>query len=193
MSCLRCFVGLALPEPAAAALVRCKAVICERDASWADQKWVPPQNLHVTIAFLGAIDSEQVPGISRALSACASSVDGLGLRFTRLEAAPRVKRASVLWARVEDDGTAARLATAMGEWLAPYDIARDIRPFVPHVTLVRARRPMHAPESLAQAYADSSLECITVSDPPITLFSSRLTKTGPVYEKLASFGSKGVL
>jgi 2'-5' RNA ligase len=172
--------------------VRCGDEIRQRDQLWADQKWVQRQNLHITIAFLGDVERALIPAVSEIMRECASEVGALVLRFTALEAMPRTSRASMLWVRAADDGTTGRIAEALGAAFVSCSIPRDERPFTPHVTLVRARRPVRAPSFLEETYAASSLDSISVSDPPITLFSSRLTKTGPIYETLATVSIEGV-
>ena len=136
---LRLFCGLQLPDDAARAL-----------AAWRDAQLpgaarpVRPQDLHVTLAFLGSRPADEVPVIADALRACAADARPLALRPVGY----RETRAVGMLVLEDTDGAAAALAAALQDRLAALGVyRREARAWLPHVTLVRFRRPEgHRPD-----------------------------------------------
>jgi len=136
--------------------------------------------LHITLAFLGSVSSDRVEHVADALS---------GIRFpaARVEIEEPVflplrgvKRAVALPLR-EADGTLARLQTEVSEAL----VARGLyepsqRPWLPHVTVARFRRPGH----------QFSLQNVNVAGFGVVrmvLYSSLLERAGAVHTPLNVF------
>jgi RNA 2',3'-cyclic 3'-phosphodiesterase len=104
---------------------------------------VPPANLHVTLAFLGAVPAVRRAGVASAASlavsgavpASGSPTVSVEITFERVE---RWARAQVLCAvpGVPPTGVE-RLACALREALAQEGFTLEARPFRPHVTLAR--------------------------------------------------------
>lgn len=132
---VRLFVALELPAAVVAALVAWRAPLLAGDDGL---RPVPAASLHVTLAFLGWRDADEVAPLSAAVAGCAAPVGGLalGAPLWLPSRAPRV-----LAVALEDRaGELARLhgrvvaALAAGGWHAPEE-----RPFLPHVTVARVR------------------------------------------------------
>ena len=189
---MRLFLGLALPGPVRDMLTACRAAVVDADPSWAREKWVAPDNLHVTVRFLGALADADAQLLQRRLCTAFEDVAAYTLRLDRPAAIPRPQSASMLW--VEGSGgaeqttaLAARADAAANGLAGPPDTRR----FRTHVTLCRARTP----HSLAP-HALEALKLVTraVDDPArsmsvreVTLYSSVLTRSGPVYAVLERF------
>lgn len=144
---LRTFVAVPLEEAA-------RAGVAERLAVWrrAGQggslgptvalRWVPVENLHLTVAFLGATAERLVPRIAEALAPVAARTAAPELRFDAAGAFPTAARPRVVWlgAPAEERwfGTLVRDVRAA---LAPLGFALDDgRPIRTHVTLARVGR-----------------------------------------------------
>lgn len=134
---LRLFCGLLLPRTAAAELPQWQA------ASLPAGRIVPPENLHVTLAFLGSRPSGDLASVASALRAAAPGAGGIllsvrGYRETR----------SVGMLVLEDDGGRARaFAERLQDGLESRGLyRREARPWLPHLTVLRFRdRPWLAP------------------------------------------------
>ncbi|PZS11660.1 MAG: RNA 2',3'-cyclic phosphodiesterase [Solirubrobacterales bacterium] len=176
----RLFVALELPEPVRAALVRWRARAVEGALGL---RLLAPEDLHVTLCFLG---SRSVVEIDAIASACAA-----------LERRPAVesalggalwlpaRRPRVLAAELDDPegtlaSTQAQLSGALraGGWYAP-----GARPFLAHVTVARVgkgarlrRRELRRPKPLR--FTGST----------VTLYRSRPEPVGARYEALCSVG-----
>lgn len=169
---LRLFVGLPLPADAA-----------ERLAAWqrrelaeiAGARLVPPENLHVTVAFLGHRPSGDVDGILGVLRGTARAVELPVLTPARY----RETRSVGMVVFVDKDGRATRLAGEVGEGLERLGVyERERRKWLPHVTVLRFR----VPPRVAPPVPDLG----PVSPSEVALYHSVLRPTGAQYEILQS-------
>ena len=168
---LRLFVALPLPPGPRERLVawQSRALADARDA-----RIVPPENLHVTLAFLGARPRSDVPAILDALRAAAGAAPPT-LRATRY----RETRSVGMVVLDDEDGRATSLATDVGVRLAALGVYRpERRPWLPHVTVLRFRRaPRLSPEPP---------DLGEVSPSEAALYTSSLRRSGAQYDVLES-------
>lgn len=139
---IRLFCALQLP---AAAVDRIGAWQASelRGRAAAAARLVPPESLHVTLAFLGGRPADEVPVVAAALRAAAGSARPVELR----PAGYRETR-SVAMILLEDlGGAGAALAADLGERLQAIGVyRRERRPWLAHVTVLRFReRPRLGP------------------------------------------------
>jgi 2'-5' RNA ligase len=127
---VRLFVAIALPAPVIAeALGLC------RDLERA--RWSRPDQLHLTLRFLGEIEGEKVSVLRAALREVHAPAFSLGL--SGVGVFPRRRRpAQVLWTGVIPEEPLRALETAVSAALAPHAPPAD-HPFSPHLTLARFR------------------------------------------------------
>jgi RNA 2',3'-cyclic 3'-phosphodiesterase len=130
---IRLFCALQLPDETVQELTSWQALhLHTRNLRAA--RIVPPENLHVTLAFLGSRPAAEVPAIMRGLRAAAAAAGPIELRPVRYR-----ETGSVGMIVLKDvTGTATALAddlTARLERLGAYRAER--RPWLPHVTVLR--------------------------------------------------------
>jgi 2'-5' RNA ligase len=132
---MRAFVAVVPPPPALAALAAAVDPLRGPGATW-----VPPERMHVTLAFLGDVVDPMPYG--EALAAAVAGVEPFALRVRGGGAFPRVARARVLWAGLDGDVEAlARLARIARRTARAARIAVERKPYVPHVTVARVGTP----------------------------------------------------
>jgi RNA 2',3'-cyclic 3'-phosphodiesterase len=175
---LRLFAAVEIPEEIRGALVEAVKPVRER---FPKARWVPIQNQHVTVKFLGSTYPRLVDWVTGSISTVAGHhapfptwVEGLG-------AFPNAHRARVLWAGLHDgDGRLERLAAALDEALAR-EFAPEKRGFTPHLTVARFNPPvpLDPPEV---AFESDAFEIDR-----IVLFRSHLRRPAPVYEPIGIF------
>jgi RNA 2',3'-cyclic 3'-phosphodiesterase len=140
---------------------------------------LPPESLHVTLAFLGGRPEEEVDPIAEALRRVGSPVPAL--RFAEPAWLPP-RRPGVLAVDLhDDDGACARLQGAVSEGLAALGVyTAEKRAFRPHVTVARVRKG---------ARVDTEVPGIpgagTFAAPALTLYRSHLGPKGARYDALA--------
>ena len=102
-------------------------------------RWLPRQQWHVTLQFLGAVDDAEA--LADAVGSVVAELRPFAARLAGGGAFPSAQRATVLWAGVEDPAPLAALAEAVGHAIARLGYSLDERAYHPHVTVARAPRP----------------------------------------------------
>lgn len=185
----RAFFAIGLDDQTREALVRARDAFCDEAPAWRSEKWVPPENLHLTLAFLGEVPDGALAALAEHAAALVRAQPAFRLSLGDVRAVPRPRAATMLWCTVaEGEHEAGALATAVSEAAAAHGIPPSGRPFAAHITLVRARRPRPAPaDALAAAAEALSAACagsaMSVAD--VMLCSSTLTPRRPIYRTIA--------
>jgi 2'-5' RNA ligase len=184
-----------MPDPARHALIEARGAILDADPSWAGEKWVEAANLHVTALFLGEVTDAGLHDAAAAALRAVADVTPYTLALDRVTATPSPRAASMLWAAPSAEDTVTRaLASRLASACAPMRTQESDRRFATHVTLCRARtRRGISPQALA--LASTALRTpdrsTSVSVREVTLFTSTLTRRGPVYEPYAVIPFRG--
>jgi 2'-5' RNA ligase len=174
----RCFWAVELPEDLRAALADGLAELrrdASIDAAW---RWTEPLSWHLTVAFLGGVSADAVPGIQRAVADAVRELEPFTATAGGLGGFPSGQRARVLWYGVQDPERRLRsLARAVGDACG----LEDSGPFRPHVTLARARDRLGT--DLTPVSTDL-LPAGSVDVTGVTLLRSHLGQGPARYERL---------
>jgi RNA 2',3'-cyclic 3'-phosphodiesterase len=183
---IRAFVAIELPGHVTAALLRAGEAIRRAAPDWRGEKWVAEDNLHVTLKFLGTIDEATVSALRSSLTSSLAAQRPFEMRLGGVQGASSRGRHAMLWATFSDpDGQCTSLAETVVAAASTHGIETERRPFIPHVTLVRARKARRlSVEALTLANALLAEQDISMSVLSATLFASTLTPSGPVYERV---------
>ncbi len=175
---MRLFVGIDMP---AAVKDQMAALIEHLRPGAPDAKWVPRDNLHVTLSFLGEVREEGE--IGAAVASAAASVQGpIPTALDESGAFPSPRRARVLWVGLEDgEGRLVALANAVAAALEPLGFPREKRAWTAHLTLARFRLPGNVTAMLEEPIPGLPFEVREA-----TLFRSKLARPAPTYEPLQS-------
>jgi RNA 2',3'-cyclic 3'-phosphodiesterase len=183
---MRLFVALDIPEA-----VRENLAGMRRDfpSIGSQLRWVPPQNFHVTLKFIGSVPPEKLPPIIEALHRV-SLVDRVQLRIRGVGWLVNAKTGVILFATVEDSKPLTALATAIDHQLERLGFTPENRTFMPHLTLVRASRDLPASlqtalRELAEQHRQYDFGSMTATEFHLT--ESKTLPSGPVYSKVQSF------
>lgn len=137
---MRAFVAIFPPPEVREALLH----TARRHPVSGEVRWIPPPNVHLTLKFLGDVTDEQRDRIDAALGEVSGRHDPFEIVPSNLGAFPSSRKARILWAGVGEGSERLRaLADDVCGSLEPLGFAREGRPYMPHVTLGRARgRPV---------------------------------------------------
>ena len=181
---LRLFVAFEVPDDVQDAIDEAVAPLRDR---FSDARWVPRENRHVTLRFLGATPPRLGGWIGRRITAVTRGVAPFETRTTSIGAFPGGRRGRVLWVGLDDtDGRQAALAEALGRALAR-EFPPEPRAFTPHCTVTRSDPPLR----LAAADIDVALRPVAFTIDRVVLFRSHLRRPAPRYEPIASFPLTG--
>jgi 2'-5' RNA ligase len=175
---LRLFAAVEIPEEIRSALAEAVSPVHER---FPKARWVPIQNQHVTVKFLGSTYPRLVDWVTETVSSVAHEHEPLETRVEGLGAFPNARRARVLWAGLDDaERRLARMAASLDEALAK-EFAPEQRAFTPHLTVARFDPPVGL-EPLEVAFESEPFEIDR-----LVLFRSHLRRPAPVYEPIGLF------
>ena len=165
---------------------------CMRKTSL-DARWVKPENMHLTVVFMGNVPNERLESIAEAVGEVCREfgpfeiqIDGTGVFSSRRY--PRV-----LWIGLAGDLERMSLfRDGLQMNLAPFGINQEVRRYKPHLTIGRFRKGFRAGPQLDEIlanYQDLSSDVSTVDE--LAMFRSDLKAGGAVYSKLQGWHLSG--
>jgi 2'-5' RNA ligase len=147
-------------------------------------RWVPPENFHLTLRFIGEVPGHVARDIDGALLGIQTR--GFLLTLTGMGVFAKGGVSSELWAGVERTAALDRLRNKIETALQRCGLEPERRKFQPHVTLARLDNPAEAKVAgFVQAHNLFRTEPIAVEH--FTLFSSLLCKDRAVYTPEAEY------
>ena len=150
-------------------------------------KWTKPDQLHVTLAFLGDVETAKIADLGRGVSNALRVQQPFEVRWRGLGAFPKASRGSILWAGV---GAGAEQFIALQKVVADSLIDPGFPPdprFTPHVTLARAKRFGGRPADLRDVvdrFRASEFGVDQASE--VVLMKSDCRPSGSVYTPIAT-------
>ena len=144
-----------------------------------------PANLHITTKFIGEWPEGRLGELKSALAAPGARPP-IGVRIRNLGFFPNARAPRIFWCGIDAPGLAG-LAAATDGATAALGMARETRPFSPHLTLARIKDRANV-EALLRAIAGlASTEFGGFEARSFFLYLSQLRPSGSVYTKLAEF------
>lgn len=183
---IRAFLAFELP-PAIKEQVR--HVSEELKRSKMDVRWVRPENIHLTVVFLGNVREGDISAMAREIEHVSCGFHPFEICLKGIGIFPDRRRPRVLW--VGYDGDIERMATlreVLYERLMPFEIKEEKRQFKPHLTLGRFRNPGRRRTLLDDVIKQhEGLSSPSFKAGELVLFKSELRPQGPEYTKLYSW------
>ncbi|MEQ8286174.1 RNA 2',3'-cyclic phosphodiesterase [Thalassospira sp.] len=179
---MRLFVGVEIPGDVAAELYPLARGIKGLDAQ-------TPDNMHITLKFIGNVDPGLAAEIDQALAAIAFEPFDLQVQGLNVFASSRKIR--IFWAGVKDQPVMRQLASRVENALLALEECpdMDMRKFTPHITLGRNRNAARA--TIEQAVADHvSLSSRVFTIDRFCLYQSHATTDGPEFRVIAAYDGK---
>lgn len=182
---MRTFIAIELPQEVKDSLSRLQEQL---KTSQADVKWVSPQNIHLTLKFLGEVDESKLEKIGEILETLKADKAPFCMRLSSLGAFPKTNYPRVIWVGIDKgDSETKEIAKFMEEKIARLGIPPEDRPFSSHITIGRVKSGLNR-EGLVKKLNESvnhfGQADLEFSVTKITLFKSTLTPKGPAYEIL---------
>ncbi len=182
---IRSFVAVDTSEQVKSELARLIAELKVR--TQLNVKWVKPEQMHLTLAFLGEVSEQFIEQTKAQLEPVANNIKPFACQIEGLGAFPGASRARVLWAGMRDgEKEIKELQKEVVRALTQIGYVPEKRPFSPHLTLGRLREPADV-SFIASIPFQSSLFPVT----GVILFRSVLKPEGPEYTVLKEFAFGG--
>ena len=188
MSLLRAFMGVEIPTEIHKAIEEKTASIrATLNASLV--RWVPAENVHLTLKFLGDVSPANLEMLEQMLSAEISQHRAFEMEFGGLGAFPNPKRPRVIWIGIQAPAGLDALQHGIGAATATLGYPDEQRPFSPHLTIGRVKQNVGSAgiQQIRIALDETKVGSLGVARvSAVHLFKSELKPTGAVYTKLFS-------
>lgn len=180
MARIRTFIAVEIGDAIRDAAVALQRQLARAGAS---AKWVEPQNIHVSLLFLGDVEELDLVPICRAVKEVAAREPAFPLSVSGVGAFPNARRPKVLWAGITDGAEQLqRLYTRLEEKLLDLGCYRkEERAYTPHVTLGRVKADADANALAAELAKLRTWEGGHTTVDEVLVFSSELRPDGPEY------------
>lgn len=188
MNQLRAFIAIDLPQPIQEAIEKQTSRL-RLAAGDGLVRWIPPQNIHLTLKFLGNIAASHMDFLKQLLHQTADSHQPFDVQIGGIGSFPNSKLPRVLWAGVHAPADLASLQKTIETGAARLGYEKEARPFSPHLTLGRVRQGID-PRDLQKI--SSALNGIQIGNigsarvDAVHLYKSELRPEGSLYTKLFS-------
>jgi len=188
MSVIRAFIAIEMPSEIQASLEQVSANLAAELAG-VPIRWIPAENIHLTLKFLGEISISNVELLKEILASEAGFHTAFEISVGELGAFPSQSRPRVLWVAVQAPPELQSIRSTLENETARIGYTREKRPFSPHLTLGRVSRNANSGEvrkvcEVLNKYTVGFLGAARVQD--LHLFRSDLKPGGAVYTKLFS-------
>lgn len=174
---MRIFVAIPLPDEIREALAGLRRGL-------PDARWVAPENLHLTLRFIGEVPRPVAEDVDDALA----GIDAPAFQLTLKGAGyfGPLQKARMLWIGVEENPLLVHLRNKVESALVRMGLPPDDRKFIPHVTLARIKG--ETGHHLANILAEhNTFRAGPIDVEEFVLYQSHTKSEGPVYEPLGAY------
>ncbi len=189
---LRSFVAVEIPAGMQSALAHSTAPL-QKALPKPLVRWVAPQNVHLTLKFLGDISPANLERLAEALKAEAMAHETFSMSVGGLGAFPTPRRARIIWIGLEAPAALTALLRGVEAVAARLGYASEDRPFSPHLTIGRVGQNVSGTDlqRIRAALEGTVIGALgTVQVEAVHMFRSDLQPGGPVYTRLYSLPLK---
>ena len=181
---MRLFVAITIPADLREKLAAMQRKFAETRA---DVRWVAPENLHITLKFLGEVDDPRAPEILERIARAAAQVPIFPLEIEGIDRLPPRGQVRVIVSRVVSPGQRIiKLHRLVDSGIGGMGLPMDTRVYVPHLTLGRVSSN-HGLNRLLRLLEKHDLDFFgSFPVEKVTLYQSLLSPGGPRYIPIGS-------
>jgi 2'-5' RNA ligase len=187
---IRSFLAFELPGEIKSIVDR---VAGEVRRSGLDVRWVKVENIHLTVVFLGNVNPQDLDGVEEVAEKTCRGYGPFRIALSGAGCFPNTRRPRVIWLGMEGDLDRMSLfRDALQEALKPFGVKAEKRPFRPHLTLGRFKKPGLSDGRLLEilsAHKDLTSPVCSLNE--LVLFKSDLKPGGAVYTKMLTWPLSG--
>lgn len=182
---MRTFIAIELPLQIKEYLARLQERLKKLGA---DVTWVKPDNIHLTLKFLGEIEDKKISKVIQILEDTLKDKLNFVMRLSSIGAFPSINSPRVIWMGIDKGDTQIKeIANDLEEEISRLGIPKEDRPFSSHITIGRLRSAQNRErlvKDLKELKGSIINENLEFPVTKILLMKSTLTSKGPIYEVL---------
>ena len=176
---IRMFIALDLDESIRQRLTQAAREFPEGNSKI---RWVPPENLHVTVKFLGNVAKARARNVCELMPKVAEGIEPFDFEVVGLRCVPPGGRVKMIWADIhEPTGRLAAAAGLVETAMTSLRFPREKRQFVPHITVGRVKMTEDSPGLRAAAAQHAETHFGRQDARELVTYSSKLIPNGAVY------------
>jgi len=149
-----------------------------------DVKLVEPENIHITLKFLGDTDEQHIDTIQQFMKESVVDIQPFLITLKGTGVFPNQHYLKVIWIGITDINNLEKIAQNLEEKLSTLGFKKEHRGFSPHLTIGRVKTPRNKDKLLSLLEHYTTTEFTTQQIETITLKQSELTPKGPIYTTL---------
>ena len=149
--------------------------------------WINPENIHLTLAFLGDTEEGKIKVISSVIKEKCEGFGNFEIKVKGTGVFKNLNDPRVIWTGIETSEKLKQLYILINKCLGEADIKIEDRLFKPHLTLGRIKhmKPGNSLKDLIEKYRETQLQLVPVNE--IILYESILLPQGPVYKPISIY------
>jgi RNA 2',3'-cyclic 3'-phosphodiesterase len=188
MNMLRTFIAIRIPGDVRQAIHRNVASL-KKAVDKSTVRWVAPDNIHLTLKFLGDVAPSNLDLLKQMLAAEAGRHRCFQMEVGTLGVFPNLRQPRVIWVGLEGSPALSALQRGVEAFTERLGYQPEGRAFSPHLTVGRVQDHVHAEDlnALRTAFEKNQvppLGCVGVDG--LDLMKSDLQPGGSVYTTLFS-------
>ncbi len=149
-------------------------------------RWLTPEQMHLTVKFLGEVPDDLIPAVCEALDGVAADCEPFAFQVRGVGCFPPRGSVRIVWAGLEEPtGRLRRLQAACEQVFAGLGFKQEHRSYTPHLTLARVRNASLSSSLRAGAERNGAFAAGRQEADEIVLFESVLRREAAQYRVVA--------
>lgn len=177
----RLFIALEFPSEILDAIIEKRNRIVNTNI----YRWEPKEKLHLTLKFLGDVESDKINEIESVIEQVIKDNKLSKIELTKFGFFFRNNLPAILWIGIKENNSLSSLVSNLEDKLNKIGFEKEKRKFNPHLTLLRIKN--NFPQELIDQFKKGDLNELVFIPFQIKLYESFLKKSGSVYAELKSF------
>jgi RNA 2',3'-cyclic 3'-phosphodiesterase len=161
-----------------------KDLINEVEKTGINAKLVEPENLHLTLKFLGDTDKELTGKIEETIKKSVADIKPFEIILKNIGVFPNQDYIKVVWIGVENIEILKDIAEKIDTKLQKIGFKKEKRPFSAHLTIARVKSAKNKEKLIQLINKYQNIELQKIKIDKITIKQSTLTPKGPIYTNL---------
>ena len=179
---IRTFVACELPGEVRSAIGQIQEVLRQHRLRL---KWVRPENIHLTLQFLGDVSAQRIEAIAGGIEKAVQGHCPLMLSAKGVGAFPSLRRARVIWVGIGGQVEQLKqLQASVAGGLTDVGFPKEKRAFKGHLTIARVKHAIETRQLTEALSAHAGFETAAFGVDQVAVMRSQLRPDGPVYTRL---------